>query len=298
MRLINADALIAWIDCGHLRPPTELCFSEYDVVKMLKDAPTIDAVPREMYDTVCDEFNKLNTSTKNINCSTNTSTDTISRAEAIEAVKETLSGNVYWDYVCDAVNTLSALPSAEAEPKVIRSKTLMPTKDFKEWAKRIRETNPNAVVIPCDAEVVSAEAVQTDCTDFVLWLLEEVMDDENWEMNAVGMGEIICRKLKKLGLLEVKDGYYIRPSADTVPRDYYEKVVGQLSHEVTELKGQTEQIVRCKDCRWYDNRYGEVCHNPRYGDGHANYQPPYVDEDYWCKDGERKGGDADERREP
>lgn len=50
-------------------------------------------------------------------------------------------------------------------------------------------------------------------------------------------------------------------------------------------------VVRCKDCRWYDNRYGDVCHNPRYGDGHANYQPPYVDEDYWCKDGERKGGD-------
>ena len=49
---------------------------------------------------------------------------------------------------------------AEAGPKVIRSKTLLPTKDFKEWAKRVRETNPNAVVIPCDAEVVSAEAVQ------------------------------------------------------------------------------------------------------------------------------------------
>ena len=45
-------------------------------------------------------------------------------------------------------------------PTVIRSKTLMPTKDFKEWAKRIREVNPNAIVIPCDAEVVSAEAVQ------------------------------------------------------------------------------------------------------------------------------------------
>ena len=49
-------------------------------------------------------------------------------------------------------------------------------------------------------------------------------------------------------------------------------------------------LVRCKDCRWYD-RYGDVCHNPRYGDGYANYQPPCVDEDYWCKDGERKGGD-------
>ena len=50
-------------------------------------------------------------------------------------------------------------------------------------------------------------------------------------------------------------------------------------------------VVRCKECRWYDNRYGDVCHNPRYGDGWANYPPPYVDEDYWCKDGERKGGD-------
>ena len=55
---------------------------------------------------------------------------------------------------------LKALPSAEAKPTVIRSRTLMPTKDFKEWAKRIRETNPNAVVIPCDAEVVSADAVE------------------------------------------------------------------------------------------------------------------------------------------
>lgn len=51
------------------------------------------------------------------------------------------------------------------------------------------------------------------------------------------------------------------------------------------------EVVRCKDCRWYE--YSDVCHNPRYGDGHANYQPPYVDEDYWCKDGERKGGDTE-----
>ena len=53
------------------------------------------------------------------------------------------------------------------------------------------------------------------------------------------------------------------------------------------------EVVRCKDCRWHDNRYGDVCHNPRYGDGWANYPPPYVDEDYWCKDGERKGGDSE-----
>ena len=45
-------------------------------------------------------------------------------------------------------------PSADAEPTVIRSKTLMPTKDFKEWANRVREENTNVIVIPCDAEVV------------------------------------------------------------------------------------------------------------------------------------------------
>lgn len=54
----------------------------------------------------------------------------------------------------------------------------------------------------------SAEA--KDCTDFLLWLLEEIMDEENWELNAVAGGEIIARKLKKLGLLEVKNGYYVR----------------------------------------------------------------------------------------
>ena len=48
-----------------------------------------------------------------------------------------------------------------------------------------------------------------DCTDFVRWLMDEVMDEENWQMNAVAYGEIICRKLKKLGLLDVVDGYYV-----------------------------------------------------------------------------------------
>lgn len=55
---------------------------------------------------------------------------------------------------------------------------------------------------------------QTDCTEFIMWLVEVVLDDGDWELNAVAYGEIIARKLKKLGLLEVKDGYYIRPSAE------------------------------------------------------------------------------------
>lgn len=59
-----------------------------------------------------------------------------------------------------ALNVIRNAPTADAKPTVIQSKTLFPTKDFMEWAKRIKEVNPNAVVIPCDAEVASAETLQ------------------------------------------------------------------------------------------------------------------------------------------
>ena len=42
MRAIDGDTLIDWIDPGHLRHPSELCFSELDVVNMINHAPTIE----------------------------------------------------------------------------------------------------------------------------------------------------------------------------------------------------------------------------------------------------------------
>ena len=66
------------------------------------------------------------------------------------------------------IETEMLFGDSSAEPiVVIQSRTLMPTKDFKEWAKRIREVNPNAVIIPCDAEVASAEAEQLE------WVVDE-----------------------------------------------------------------------------------------------------------------------------
>ena len=41
MRPIDADALINFIDMGHLRNPLEACYSERDVVDMLESRPTI-----------------------------------------------------------------------------------------------------------------------------------------------------------------------------------------------------------------------------------------------------------------
>ena len=68
------------------------------------------------------------------------------------------------------------------------------------------------------SELPSADAV--DCTDFIEWLVDRVLDETIWEYNSVAYGEIICRKLEKLGVLEATEepSYYIRPSADAVPQ--------------------------------------------------------------------------------
>lgn len=85
----------------------------------------------------------------------------ISRADAIAYIDRIINSGLGRNKSLDYIHKyISSLPPAEAEQTVVRSRTLMPTKDFKEWAKRVREENPNAIIIPCDAEVVSAESEQ------------------------------------------------------------------------------------------------------------------------------------------
>ena len=67
-RLIDADAIIDFIDMDSTWDPLETCFSERDVVDMLESAPTVDAVkvvrcrdcavPHNKY-TGCPELNGL-----------------------------------------------------------------------------------------------------------------------------------------------------------------------------------------------------------------------------------------------
>jgi hypothetical protein len=45
MRLIDADKFIEYLDIGHLRSPSEICFSEGGVKVMIDIQPTIEAVP-------------------------------------------------------------------------------------------------------------------------------------------------------------------------------------------------------------------------------------------------------------
>lgn len=44
-RYIDADAIISFVDAGHLRNPLELAWSDKDVVDMIESRPTVDAVP-------------------------------------------------------------------------------------------------------------------------------------------------------------------------------------------------------------------------------------------------------------
>lgn len=54
-KLIDADALIEFIDVGHLRHPGKLAFSELDVVNMLNHAPTAYDVNKVVKQLSCDE---------------------------------------------------------------------------------------------------------------------------------------------------------------------------------------------------------------------------------------------------
>lgn len=84
-----------------------------------------------------------------------------------------------------------------------------------------------------------------DCTDFVRWLMDEVMDEENWQLNAVANGEIICRKLKKLGLLDIKDGYYVetQKTGKWIPIKWHE-----ITEEEREREGYPKDWVVHIDC--------------------------------------------------
>ena len=83
-------------------------------------------------------------------------------------------------------------------------------------------------------ETLSADRPTTDCTKFMEWLKAEALDEENWELNAIANGEIICRKFKKLGWLDVEDGFYVdtRPTGEWIEVDSFESE----KHSVTDMR--------------------------------------------------------------
>jgi c-di-GMP-related signal transduction protein len=59
--LISRSDLISYINAGHLRNPNELCFSENDIVEMIKNQPTaydVENVVVELEEQKC-EYEKI-----------------------------------------------------------------------------------------------------------------------------------------------------------------------------------------------------------------------------------------------
>ncbi|HZK28218.1 MAG TPA: hypothetical protein VFD00_11850 [Thermoclostridium sp.] len=55
-RLIDADKFISWLDCGHLRNPSEKCLSELNVKKMIDNQPTAYDVDKVVEQLSLSEF--------------------------------------------------------------------------------------------------------------------------------------------------------------------------------------------------------------------------------------------------
>ena len=63
-------------------------------------------------------------------------------------------------------------------------------------------------VIACEA-IMDAPSTQGDA-EFINWLLDEVWDEEIWELNYRSFPELLCRRLVKAGWLKEEDGKYVR----------------------------------------------------------------------------------------
>lgn len=53
-------------------------------------------------------------------------------------------------------------------------------------------------------------AVRQMYAEFINWLLDEVWDDEMWELNYRAFPELLCRRLAKAGWLKEEGGRYVR----------------------------------------------------------------------------------------
>ena len=50
--------------------------------------------------------------------------------------------------------------------------------------------------------------------EFIKWLLDEIWDDELWELNYRAFPELLCRRLVRDGWLKEEDGKYVRLESD------------------------------------------------------------------------------------
>lgn len=83
--------------------------------------------------------------------------------------------------------------------------------DNKELYKEYEERK--AKCFPCENYLSSADFAKPNIDEinkFIDWLVDCVFNEDDWMEYADAYGELICRKLEKLGYIEYKDNVYIK----------------------------------------------------------------------------------------
>ena len=117
---ISREWFISFIDAGHLRNPNEKCYSENDVVELIKNAPSVVPKPNKEYDyskSVLENIKAGNGISRDI--PKEASEDLISRQDAIDAL---VRSSVYaWSAEENqiahdwALKIISELPAKESD---------------------------------------------------------------------------------------------------------------------------------------------------------------------------------------
>lgn len=169
--------------------------------------------------------------------------DAISREGLLKSWEElSPRGRTEFDQV---IMTIPALPSAEPSGDIVSRADAIEAVRL-ESAKR--GLLGRGDILDILSALPSAEAETVDCTDFIRWMTEAVMDDDMWELNAVAYGEVIARKLTKLGVLEVKDDVYVyEPSAEPKTGEWLEVEVLLEVYDIEGVKTWGSEM-QCDQC--------------------------------------------------
>ena len=71
------------------------------------------------------------------------------------------------------------------------------------------DTDKKIILKSAKMEIMDLPSAHPD-TSLVTWLLDEVWDEDLWELNCRSFPEVLCRKLVRYGYLKVEDGKYVR----------------------------------------------------------------------------------------
>lgn len=126
--------------------------------------------------------------------------DLISRQAAIEAIKT-------WGLI-DGLSEGQAIEILADEEKL---PSAQPDPHYDEWCTDCKEYDHDKHCCPRWNRVIrqTLKDAQPD-SSFITWLLDEIWDEEMWELNSGAFPEIVCRKLVKLGFVRERNGEYER----------------------------------------------------------------------------------------